>query len=74
MSSPKIRAAAKRWAHKWLKPVDRMTPDEINSRIQLAYMDGVERGRRDQRNHDKSAKRSRGNNGHVRGCVCVVCE
>lgn len=64
MSSQKIRAAAQKWAGKWLKQPADMTPDDVNFRIRLAYMDGVERGRRDQRNTDRRrAARSRGNTG-----------
>jgi hypothetical protein len=61
MSTAKIRTAAKRWAFKWAVPVEQLSPEQVNFRIQLAYMDGVERGRRDQRASSRRPKGSRGN-------------
>jgi hypothetical protein len=58
MSTAKIRAAAKRYAYKFATPIEALSPEDMRFRVQLGYMDGYDRGRREQRNHDK---RSRGN-------------
>jgi hypothetical protein len=58
MSTAKIQAASRRYAFKFAAPIETLTPEQMRFRVQLAYVEGYERGRRDQRNH---AKRSRGN-------------
>lgn len=51
MASQKIWTAAQKWLQRWAKPVEQLTPDQITHRVKSAYVDGYERGRRDQRNH-----------------------
>lgn len=72
MPSQKIRDAAKRWAGKQLKPIETLTPKDANWRVACGYMEGYDRGRREQREH---SKRAHGNNtAHPDTCLCTSCE
>lgn len=70
MATQKIREAAKRWAARQLKPIETLAPKDANWRVALAYMEGYDRGKRDQRNHDRPQRLLP----HPGGCCCAVCD